>query len=93
MGKLAQIAKTSKSSVVLLKEGYRNKEIASSLGLSEASVHKSNTLSRTKKKLDFITNEKEWPASEDNTTNGPKILEALARKTFFVIDRYKKISS
>ena len=91
MGKLAQIAKTSNSSVVLLKEeGYKNKEIASRLGLSEASV--SRILKKNKKKLDFITNEKEWPASEDNTTNGPKITEAFARKTSFVINRYKKIS-
>ena len=39
MEKLAQIAKTSKSNVILLKEeGYKNKEIAKRLGLSEASV-------------------------------------------------------
>ena len=39
MGKLAQIAKTSKSNVILLKEEeYKNKEIESRLGLFEALV-------------------------------------------------------
>ena len=38
MVKLVQIPQTSKSNVILVKEGYKNKQIASRLGLSEASV-------------------------------------------------------
>ena len=50
MGKLAQIAKTSKRNVILLKEeGYKNKEIAKRLGLSEASI--SRILKRNKENL------------------------------------------
>ena len=50
MGKLAQISQTSKSNVILLKEEeYKNKQIASRFGLSEASV--SRILKRNKENV------------------------------------------
>ena len=50
MGKLAQISQTFKNNVILLKEeGYKNKQIASRLGLSEASV--SRMLKRNKENV------------------------------------------
>ena len=50
MEKMAQISQTSKSNVILLKEeGYKNKQIASRLGLSEAFV--SRILKRNKENV------------------------------------------
>ena len=70
MARSVQISKTSKSKVVLFKkEGYKNKEIASSLGLSEASVCR--ILKRNKENV-TCPDEKKWLASENDTMDGPK---------------------
>ena len=58
MEKLAQISQTSKSNIILLKEeGYKNKQIASRLGLSKAFV--SRILKWNKENVTLSPDEKE----------------------------------
>ena len=91
MGKIAQISQTSKSNVILLKEeGYKNKKIASSLGLSEAFV---SQILKRKKKCYFVSDEKEWSALQNDIKDGPKNPEAFESKPFLDIERFKKVSS
>ena len=68
MGKLGQISQTSRSNVILLKDGYKNKQIASRLGLSEASV---NRLLRRNKKNATLSPMKRsgWPCKTTARTD------------------------
>ena len=81
MGKLAQIAKSSKSDVILLKEeGYKNKEIANRLGLFEASV--SRILKRNKENLTLSPMKRSGRPRKTTPRTDRKIRRLLQEKPF-----------
>ena len=81
MGKSAQIAKTSKSNVILLKEeGNKNKEIASRLGLYKASVRR--ILKRNKENLTLFPMEKSSRLQKTTPRKDRKIRRLLQAKPF-----------
>ena len=81
MGKLAQIAKTSRNNVIFFKkEKYKNKEIASRLGLSEVSV--SRILRQNKENL-TLSPMKKVPGFGKQHHKQTKKSENFSEKNFF----------
>ena len=90
MEKLAQISQTSKSNVILLKdEGYKNKQIASRLGLSEAFV--GQILKRNKENVTLsLMKRSGWPCKTTPRTD-QKIQRLLEANPFLTSRDIKRL--
>ena len=89
MGKLVQISKISKSKVILLKEeGYKNKDIASRLGISEASVCR--ILKRNKENVTLSPMKRSGRPRKTTPRTDRKIQRLLQAKPFLSSTEIKR---
>ena len=92
MGKLEQISQTSKSNVILLREKeYKNKQIASRLGVSEASV--SQILKRNKENVTLLPMKKSGRPCKTTPRTNQKMQRLLKANPFLTSTDIKKLVS
>ena len=89
MGKLEQISQTSKNNVILLKKGYKNKQIASRLGLSESSV--SRILKQNKENVTLSPMKRSGRPCKTTPRTDQKIRRLLQANPFLTLTDIKRL--